>query len=112
MRIAYIVEQTLTNKPGSRDSDKVLLMDVWDKLGFGLSETQRRRFMDMPSAETITRIRRKLQEQGKYPAANNIKKTRELKSMVIQQNMPKASVNTAERVLEEVPHVEQAQLEM
>jgi hypothetical protein len=78
-------------------------MDVWDKLGFGMSETQRQRFLSMPSAETITRIRRKLQEQGRFEATKNIKKTRELKSMVVQQNMPTASVNTAERVLEEVP---------
>ena len=112
MRVAYIVEQTLANKPDTRDSDKLLLLDVWYKLGFGFSETQRKRFMDMPSAETITRIRRKLQEKGKYPAANNIKKTRQLKSMVVQQNMPKASVNTAERVLEEVPHAVQVELEM
>lgn len=103
MKMGYIVEQSLANNLEARNSDKILLMDVWDKLGFGLSESQRQRFMRMPSAETITRIRRKLQEKGEYPATKKIKKTRELKSMVVQQNMPTASVKTAERVLEETP---------
>lgn len=103
MKMNYIVEQSLVNNLEARNSDKILLLDVWDKLGFGLSESQRQRFMRMPSAETITRIRRKLQEKGEYPATKRIKETRELKSMIVQQNMPTASISTAERVLEEVP---------
>ena len=111
MSTLYIVERALERNIDARNSDKVLQLEVWDQLGFGLSETQKKRFLSLPSTETINRIRRKLQEQGRYPATDTIHKTRQLKSMVVQQNMPKASPTTTERVLEELPTT-QLNLEM
>lgn len=103
MKTSIIVERILQDNPQARNSDKVLMFMTWEKLGFYLSESQRAKFLSLPDPQTIGRIRRKLQEQGRFTAANNIKKTRELKSQVIQQNIPSASIDTTERVLEEVP---------
>ena len=103
MRTAIIVERILATTPAARNSDKELLLATWEAFGLQLTFTQQQQFLGLPSSESITRVRRKLQEQGRYPATERIKKTRELKSMIVQQNMPTASINTAERVLEEVP---------
>jgi hypothetical protein len=46
------------------------------KSGMELTPKQVEIFKNMPSAETITRIRRKLQEQGKYEADENVQKER------------------------------------
>jgi hypothetical protein len=110
MRTAIIVERVLERNLNARNSDKVLFLQVWEEMGFYLSDSQRQKFLSLPSSESITRVRRKLQEQGRYPATERIKKTRELKSMIVQQNMPTASVQTAERVLEEVPDPVQTSL--
>ena len=88
MRISYIVENTLERYPETRSSDQLLLLAVWSRLGFALSESQRQKFLNMPSSETIRRIRQKIQEQGKYPASENVRKHRKFKSMQVQQLIP------------------------
>lgn len=110
MRTHIIVENVLARNEKARNSDKILFLAVWEEMGFYLSDTQKQRFLSLPSSESITRVRRKLQEQGRYPATERIKKSRELKSMIVQQNMPTASVRTAERVLEETPEPTQLSL--
>lgn len=107
MRTAIIVENVLARSIDARNSDRVLLLQTWEDMGFHLTATQYQQFLSLPSSESITRVRRKLQEQGRYPATERIKKARELKSIIIQQNMPTASINTAERVLEETPEPQQ-----
>jgi hypothetical protein len=103
MKTSIVVEQVLRDSPDARNSDKVLMFKTWEKLGFYLSETQKEKFLNLPDPQTIGRIRRKLQEQGRYPATKEVKQTREVKSTVVQQNIPSANINTTERVLEEVP---------
>lgn len=110
MRASIAVENALIRNPKARDSDKVLFLEVWEMMGFYLSDIQKAKFMNLPSTETIHRIRRKLQQQGKWEASSNVSNSRRLKSLIVQQNMPKASINTAERVLEEVPVLRQAKL--
>lgn len=101
MKISDVIERVLAVNADARNSDRELFISVWAEMGFSLTSAQEQQFFGLPSPETITRIRRKIQEQGRYPATQRIKKTREMKSMIMQQNMPTASVNTAERVLEE-----------
>lgn len=70
------VENVLRRNQIYRDSDKRLCVAVWSEFGLNLTEEQERKFMDCPSGETITRICRKFQEQGKYPASEKIEEAR------------------------------------
>ena len=70
------VENILKESQIYRDSDKELCLRTWRAFGLELTAEQERKFMDCPSGETITRIRRKFQEQGKYPASEKIEEAR------------------------------------
>ena len=80
----------LTN-PTPRDSDKEIIVQLLQFSGADLSVEQMeiiRRF----NFESITRARRKLQEQGKYPPDSpEVAKKRRLKAMEIEQVAPKES---------------------
>lgn len=100
MRVSKIVEDVLRENVKSRNSDKVLLIFVYRRLGLDLTASQIYKLLDMPSAETITRVRRKLQEQGKYVADKSIAKERNFRSMQMQQNAPNASPKRIEDIVE------------
>lgn len=85
MKTHQIIEQVLSNNQNARNSDKILQLKVWERLGFFLSETQKVKYMSMPASESITRCRRTLQAEGKYPSTKEIKKKRDFKSMQMQQ---------------------------
>jgi hypothetical protein len=70
MRINDKVELLLKANQRNRDSDKALLLAVWEIEGLHLSDTQKSLFMNCTSAETITRARRALKE--KYPASEKV----------------------------------------
>ena len=76
MRIKEQVESILKYDPASRNSDKRLLVVYMQKAGMNLTPEQIEKFKDLPSTETIRRIRQKLQEQGKYPAKEEINEAR------------------------------------
>lgn len=74
-RLEPIVENLLHNQPELRNSDKKLLMAVWERQGLYLSQTQQMTFMNSCSvAESITRARRKLKDQ--YPADKEVTENR------------------------------------
>lgn len=110
MNVSEAVEQALRLSEEARNTDKILILQVWESLGLHLTSQQRQKFIDLPSSESITRIRRKIQEQERYPAVHKIKKARELKNAIIQQNMPAASIKTTERVLEQSIDIKQLSL--
>lgn len=59
-RVKYILEKF----PQTRDSDKVLLWWVWQDANFADAYTiTKAAFFSAPSAESITRARRKVQEE-------------------------------------------------
>ena len=61
------VENILASQPETRNSDKKLLLAVWEQQGLVLSHTQRQTFLDKcATAESVTRARRLL--KVKYPA--------------------------------------------
>ena len=117
MRVTNLVEQTLRDNEKARNSDKALLLDVWARLGLELTDVQRAKFMDMPSSETIRRIRQKIQESGKYPATERIRSERYHKSLVMQQNAPSAKPKRIEEITEDLlpatrsPKVEDVEVE-
>lgn len=87
-KLRWLVEQIMVDSEKSRSDDHLLLATTWYRLGFKLTQEQYNLFKTMPSAETVTRIRRKLQEQGKYQASKEVQKYRKHKSLVMQQNAP------------------------
>lgn len=62
------VERILSQYPETRGNDRLLILRVWETLGLGFSQSQRKLFLSarVPSPETIRRTRQKLQEAGKY----------------------------------------------
>lgn len=63
------------------------------KSGMELSPRQKQVFRDMPSAETITRVRRQLQEQGKYPAEEEVDNGRFDKYQQMKHKTPQDEVD-------------------
>jgi len=100
MRVSYLIEDVLKENVGARSSDKELYIAVWERLGFYLSETQKAKFRDLPSTETIRRVRQKLQEQGFYQATDGVRRSRNFKSLEVQQRMPKTRPEKVEPLLE------------
>ena len=89
MRTIDHVKQILSNHPETRDSDRKLILKVWQAEGLELTPEQRAKFMDCSSPETIRRIRQKLQEYNYYPASKQVneqrfKKFKEARSNAVQ----------------------------
>lgn len=101
MLINKTVEAILRDEPVTRNSDKALLLHVWRKLGLNLTAEQMAKLRDMPSAETITRVRRKIQEGGQYQATERIKSTRHHKDLSMQQIAPAATPKYINQTLEQ-----------
>lgn len=75
MRIINKVENLLRSQPKLRNSDKELLLAVWEQEGFILSEYQKEVFIERcTTAESITRARRHL--RAKYPASDKVEDQR------------------------------------
>lgn len=76
MRETERIENILKASRQARNSDTELLIIYMQKSGMELTERQQAKFRTLPSFETLTRIRRKLQEQGKYPADKEVEELR------------------------------------
>ena len=98
--ISRVVEMCLRDYPETRDSDRKLLVKVWEHCGFYLSEAQRYKFFGIASPESIRRTRQKIQESGKYPASERVSKSRRLKSLIVQQNIHTIKPEKTDNVLE------------
>lgn len=102
MRASAIIEGVLRDHPETRSSDRELYIQVWENYGFHMSEGQKAKFRELPSSETIRRVRQKLQEQGHYAATERVKRHRNFKSMEVQQKMPQTRPEKVEPLLESV----------
>ena len=76
MKINRQVENILSVSHRARNDDKELLIIYMQKFGMELTDKQVELFKHMPSAESITRARRNIQEQGKYVASDAVDKHR------------------------------------
>jgi len=63
VKVKDIVEDILDSDEKARNSDKWLIYLYWVSKGLEMDFEE---FEDMPSFESITRVRRKIQEQGLY----------------------------------------------
>lgn len=90
MKTHELVEHILKYNQSARNSDKELMIEYLQSTGAYLSEYQKAVIRKGASLETLTRVRRKLQEGGKYPATDKVTKERQFKSMQMQQISPKA----------------------
>lgn len=99
MTITQQVRNLLSFSPKARNDDKELYILYLQKSGMELTDKQLAIFRDMPSLETVRRIRQKLQESGEYVAAEPVRKKRHQKSLEMQQNAPTAKPETLERIL-------------
>lgn len=77
MVVSQIVEHALKQWPSTRDSDRKLILAVW-WLQDNDYESHFREFFKAKAImpETITRCRRKFQEQGKYRASEAVEEDR------------------------------------
>jgi hypothetical protein len=87
-QLAKQVEAILRQDPRARDSDNILLVHMLQLRGMKLTTEQVKIFCDV-SFESITRCRRKIQEEGKYPPSQEVKQGRKTKA----ENVKHASVN-------------------
>lgn len=100
MRTSKVIEKILREDPVARDSDRRLILAVWEHYGLVLTREQRAKFMDTPSTESIRRTRQKFQEHGMYLASERINEARYKKFKNVRAN-----INSAEpdEVLDSVP---------
>jgi hypothetical protein len=76
-RADILVERILREYPKTRSNDRLLIMGVWWAQDANYKDDFTNFFLNkaiMP--ETITRCRRKLQEQGKYEASQEVSEQR------------------------------------
>jgi hypothetical protein len=88
-----LVTKMLKTKPETRNNDKLLILACWEDRGLHLTADQRAIFMSnkLPSFETISRTRRKLQADGQYLPNQRVAGARkqlaqDTKSQVIASN--------------------------
>lgn len=81
-----LVELCLQSHPASRSSDKELIIQVLQAKGAGLTSKQMELLRSV-SFESITRCRRKFQEEGKYRANKTVEYERRFKSYQVQQRI-------------------------
>lgn len=94
------VEKILMQSRIARNSDRYLLLQFMQNRGMELSPRQKELFLDMPSMETIRRVRQKLQSEGRYPADQKIANERKFKGLQMQQLEPKLKSDQIEKVIE------------
>ncbi len=69
MKTKALVGQVLSSSNIARNSDRYLILNVWEKQGLVLTPEQRNLFLhDVSSPETIRRMRQKFQEKGLFEA--------------------------------------------
>lgn len=101
MTTTQLIENILRERTQTRSDDKMLILAVWDQLGLKLTREQIEIFYDLPSTETIRRVRQKFQEDGKYLASDKVQQYREAKSQEMQQVAPIATPQTLQNVIEQ-----------
>lgn len=101
MTTEKLVGEVLRDSPNSRNSDRVLLGTVYERLGFVMTPEQKKIFMELPAAETITRSRREYQIQGMYPASKEVDERRFKKFKEVRGgDRPKYNIDRENRTVQ------------
>ena len=101
MRSNKLIEKVLLNFPDTRNSDRQLILKVWEIQGLFLSETQKNIFSSLMSSETIRRTRQRFQAKGQYLASDEVSNARRYKSYEVTQNAPTASPERLSELVEQ-----------
>lgn len=90
---ARIVEQALRDYPETRNSDKKLIIKVWElQMGKPMNQAYIDFFVNQAMfPDTITRVRRKLQESGRYSASKEVDKQRFKKFQQVKEVAPRTN---------------------
>lgn len=80
VREETLVEKVLRTNVQARNSDKELIKLVLHEK-FGTANLDNIPNEELPSFETITRARRKLQERGKYKAESEVEEQRDMNQL-------------------------------
>lgn len=87
MTTKEIVEKVLSERPETRDNDRLLILQVWEEQGLVLTPEQKHIFKNIASSETIRRTRQLLQEGGEYEASENVSKSRQALEVETRSNI-------------------------
>ncbi len=80
MTLKEKIKKLLEVKPQLRNSDKELLLEIFRLKGVGLTQSQEEKIRDLPAFESITRLRRKAQEEyEKLQAVEVVRQARQIK---------------------------------
>src|ERR1035437_7854235 len=80
------IKEILKDYPETRDSDKLLILKVWESEGLFLSDDRRDTFLKLTASETIRRSRQRLQEQGYYKSTQRVKDIRMKKEVEMRKD--------------------------
>ena len=86
-KVSELVEQVLRDVEHTRDSDTLLILHILSEMGADLSERQIMVFRNL-NMESVTRARRKFNQEGKYLPTDPVARERRMKSLRIQQVIP------------------------
>jgi len=87
-----LVWSVLKENPNTRDDDKILIMEVWKAQGLKLSDDQLAMFFKVAFPETITRLRREIQESGLFRGSKFSQAKRTLFNMTYREKYRKDDV--------------------
>ena len=94
LKISEQVENILKVSVDARNSDKELIILYMQKFGMELTPKQIQTFREMPSTETIRRVRQQLQERGMYEATEEVNEARYNKFKEVQTNIKSESAES------------------
>lgn len=106
MNVTDRVRNILRASELARNYDRELLLIYMEKSGMELTERQKRIFREMPSFETIRRIRQKIQEEGHFLPNVAVGRARKLRGYVMRQNIVGAGADKVERIIQ-APQVQE-----
>lgn len=70
------VRTVLRDVPITRNNDRVLMLEVWERQGLHLTTEQKKMFMRVLNPETIRRTRQLTQASGLYRASERVQQER------------------------------------
>ena len=82
-----LVSSILEVDERARNNDAYLVLRVLHEKGFNVTVDDMDDLDSMPSFESITRVRRKLQEQGVYPSSKGVQVNRRLAELDMRDNI-------------------------
>jgi hypothetical protein len=82
-----LVEQVLFTIPSTRNSDVLLIAEVWKRQGLILTDDQIKVLMQVSNPETIRRNRCLFQAKGMYPASDEVRKERGMRELEVTQSI-------------------------